>query len=210
VTRHARAERIALCETFEATGPDVPTMCEGWTARDLAAHLVVRERRPDAQVGMFVPPLAGHTESVQAAVAAKEWAALVDEVRAGPPAWHPARLAAVDAAMNTAEFFIHHEDVRRAQPGWQPRALTPDLEGALWRTCRTTGRLALRRSPVGVELVAPGYGRATARKGHPTVRVEGAPAELLLFVSGRRDVAQVTLDGPNQAVEQLRAIRSAM
>ncbi|MFN7150135.1 MAG: maleylpyruvate isomerase N-terminal domain-containing protein, partial [Microthrixaceae bacterium] len=43
---HAQIERRQLCDLFDELGPDVPTLCEGWTARDLAAHLVVRERRP--------------------------------------------------------------------------------------------------------------------------------------------------------------------
>jgi hypothetical protein len=37
----------------------------------------------------------------------------------------------------------------------------------------------------------------------PLVQVEGAPGELLLFVFGRRQVAQVQLAGPPGAVEQL-------
>ena len=39
-------ERRALCDTLDAVGADAPTMCEGWDAHDLAAHLVVRERDP--------------------------------------------------------------------------------------------------------------------------------------------------------------------
>ena len=54
----AQIERQDLCTLFEDLGPDVPTLCEGWTARDLAAHLVVRERRPDAALGI----LAGNRE----------------------------------------------------------------------------------------------------------------------------------------------------
>jgi uncharacterized protein (TIGR03083 family) len=44
----ARAERAALCDLFDEVGPDAPTLCAGWTTRDLAAHLVIRERRADA------------------------------------------------------------------------------------------------------------------------------------------------------------------
>jgi uncharacterized protein (TIGR03085 family) len=204
MTNFARAERLAMCDTLTITGPDVPTLCEGWSARDLAAHLVVRERRPDAAPGMWLPALAGHTESVQAGVAATAWAALVDQVRQGPPAWHPARVAAVDEAMNTAEFFVHHEDVRRAQPGWSARELPEAEQRALWRAASVAGRLALRRAPSGVELVAPGHGRAMVHRGHPMVRVEGAPSELLLWAFGRRSVAQVHLDGPNDAVDRLQ------
>ncbi|KQX66659.1 TIGR03085 family metal-binding protein [Angustibacter sp. Root456] len=204
MTNYARAERLALSDTLLATGPDVPTLCAGWSARDLAAHLVVRERRPDAAAGLVLPPLAQYSESVQAGVASREWSGLVDQVRQGPPRWHPARVPTVDEAMNTAEFFVHHEDVLRAQPGWTARELPDAEQRALWRALSMAGRLALRQAPCGVELVAPGHGRTLVHRGHPLVRVEGAPAELLLWAFGRRSVAQVHLDGPNDAVERLQ------
>lgn len=34
-------------------GPDAPTLGAGWKTRDLAAHLVVRESRPDAAAGVI-------------------------------------------------------------------------------------------------------------------------------------------------------------
>jgi uncharacterized protein (TIGR03085 family) len=208
MTRHAQLERQALCDLFDSLGPDAPTLCEGWLTRDLAAHLVVREHRPDAQAGILAAPLAGYTAKVQGAAARTDWPTLVRQVRSGPPRWSPTRIGAVDEAINLAEFFVHHEDVRRAQPSWTARDLPADLSAALWRVCRTMSRLSLRRMPVGVELVAPGHGRVVARKGHPVVRVEGPPAEILLFALGRRDVARVDLDGPDQAVEQVRATPS--
>ena len=61
----ARAERLLLCDLLTRIGPDAPTLCQGWTTGDLAAHLVTRERRPDAGPGLVVPLLAGHTERVQ-------------------------------------------------------------------------------------------------------------------------------------------------
>lgn len=204
MSHFAHDERQALCDTLLDVGPQASTMCDGWAARDLAAHLVVRERRPDAAVGMYLPALAGHTASVQDDLAAGPWPELVERVRSGPPFWHPARFAVVDEAFNLAEFYVHHEDVRRAQPDWRPRELTLDLEAALWRACGTAGRLTLRRADVGVELVSPEHGRVVARGGSPTVRVEGSPGELLLFAFGRREVAQVDLDGPAAAVQRLR------
>ena len=45
-------ERDELCDLFVARGPDAPTLCEGWTTADLAAHLVVRERNPLAGPGI--------------------------------------------------------------------------------------------------------------------------------------------------------------
>ena len=37
-------ERLALCDLFDELGADAPTLLDGWTARDLAAHIVQRER----------------------------------------------------------------------------------------------------------------------------------------------------------------------
>ena len=50
---YSREERLALCALLDETGPDAPTLCEGWTTGDLAAHLVLRERRPDAAAGVW-------------------------------------------------------------------------------------------------------------------------------------------------------------
>jgi hypothetical protein len=36
--------RIKLCDLFDELGPSAPTLLEGWTAHDLAAHIVLRER----------------------------------------------------------------------------------------------------------------------------------------------------------------------
>jgi len=205
MSRYARDERRSLCDTLLAVGPDAPTLCEGWTTRDLATHLVLRDRRPDAEIGRHVPFLHAHSEAVRAGYRDRAWPDLVAAVRQGPPAWHPARLAPVDEAMNTAEMFVHHEDVLRAQPQWAARSLPDGLQAALWSSLRTASRLALRRAPVGVELVAPGHGRQPGHGGSPVVRVEGPPSEVLLFVFGRRDEALVDLDGPNAAIDRLRA-----
>ena len=62
---YSREERRALCALLDETGPDAPTLCEGWTTGDLAAHLVLRERRPDAAAGVAGGPLAGYTARVQ-------------------------------------------------------------------------------------------------------------------------------------------------
>ena len=37
-------ERLELCDLLDELGPSVPTLLEGWTAHDLAAHIVLRER----------------------------------------------------------------------------------------------------------------------------------------------------------------------
>jgi uncharacterized protein (TIGR03085 family) len=202
MTRFARSERRALCDTFERVGPDAPTLCSPWRTRDLAAHLVVRERRPDVAAGILVPALAGRTKKVQDEYAGWEWPRLVDQVRSGPPAWSPTSLARVDEVMNTAEFFVHHEDVLRGGPGWNARALPPDLESALWGVVSKAARLRFARARVGVVLVAPPYGRRQvhAMTDLGTVVLKGTPGELLLYSFGRRGVAQVEASGPGEAV----------
>src|SRR5688572_26365455 len=100
MTHHAQAERAALCDTFEAVGPDAPTLCGPWDAAELAAHLVIRDRRPDLAPGIVIPGLAARSRRAQKEYAAKPWPELVGLVRSGPPVWSPIRLAPVDEAVN--------------------------------------------------------------------------------------------------------------
>jgi uncharacterized protein (TIGR03085 family) len=204
-TTAARDEREALCDLFVEVGPDVPTLCAGWTARDLATHLIVRERRPDALAGEVIKPLAPHSEKVRVAETERPWPEIVERVRSGPPKWNPTGLRPIEAFVNTIEFFVHHEDVRRAQPGWTARVLSPELEDALTTPLKRMGGLLTRKARVGIVLEPEGQEPIRLRKGEPTVTLRGPLGELVLYVYGRKDVAEVTLDGPADAVEQVRA-----
>ena len=146
VTSPARAERSALCDLFLTVGPDAPTLAGDWTTRDLAAHLVVRERRPDAGPGIVTPFLHDYSERVRIAERERPWTELVERVRQGPPRWNPMHLEAVDALVNTVEFFVHHEDVRRAAPGWTSRALGRPLEEALASSIGRMGGVLVRKT----------------------------------------------------------------
>jgi uncharacterized protein (TIGR03085 family) len=199
----ARRERAALVETMTAVGPDAPTLCEGWTTKDLAAHLVIRERRMDATPGIMVSLLAGYTEKVQDKVArSKSWEDLLRLVSSGPPIYSPFKL--LDPVANLGEMFIHHEDVRRAVDGWQPRVLDPSAAGLLRRQLGLMSRLMLSKMPAQVVLRTPA-GEQIARAGRgDTVTVTGDPQELLLFVAGR-DAIRVEFDGDPQAIAAVRA-----
>jgi uncharacterized protein (TIGR03085 family) len=208
----SRAERHALCDTFLEVGPEAPTLCDPWLTRDLAAHLVLRERRPDLAAGMWVGPLKGRLERGQAEIAGGDWERLVETVRTGPPWWTPMHFDRVDALVNTSEFVIHHEDVLRGDGAVGPRREVPERTArAVLSALRSGASLMLRRSPVGVRLVAPGAepiaaGPKSAVAAGRVVTVTGEPVELLLLTAGRMRVADVALDG---SPEDVRALQGA-
>ncbi|WP_233498536.1 TIGR03085 family metal-binding protein [Blastococcus sp. TF02A-26] len=189
----AARERAALADLLETLGPDAPTCCEGWTTGHLAAHLVVRDHRPDAGPGYALETLPigrglhAHSARLEERMrTSTPFAEVVDRVRAGAPRWSPMGWPVVGDLVNAGEFAIHHEDVRRAQPEWEPRELSRADRDQLWRTAtlfaRRVGGATLRRTDV------PGVEKRVGRGG-PTL--EGEPMELLLWTSGRRGVARV-------------------
>jgi uncharacterized protein (TIGR03085 family) len=199
----ARPERSQLCDLLATLGPDRPTLCAGWRTRDLAAHLVLRESRPDAMPGIVLPGLSRWTARVQASIASGDFQPLVTRLRHGPPRLSPFRPARIDEAANGVEFFVHHEDVRRAQPDWVPRRLPADVEDVLWRRARSVARLRWWRARCGVTLVRDSGERAVVRRapaGAPTAVLRGGAAELLMYAFGRRDHALVAKDGPGGTV----------
>ena len=189
-------------------GPDAPTLCSPWTTADLAAHLVIRERRPDLAPGIWMPPLAGRLEDGQADYAAKPWPELVELVRSGPPSWSPTQLASVDDAVNFVEFFIHHEDVLRGDGRSARDASVPLREQkALWKTLKRMGKAVLPPQPRRRGAGAPD-GKTARRPGRDRPR-HGDPAweasELVLAAYGRRRVADLEVTGSDEAVEALWA-----
>jgi uncharacterized protein (TIGR03085 family) len=204
----AQRERAALVTTMRGVGPDHPTLCGDWSTRDLAAHLVVRERRIDAAPGIMIPALAGYTARVQEQVAAADdWNVLLDKIASGPPLLSPFKL--LDPVVNVAEMYIHHEDVRRAASGWEPRELDKDAVTALTRQVSMMARMALAKAPARVTLRTPeGKDLATAGRGESVV-VTGAPLELLMFSSGR-DEARVEFTGAEAAIAAVKAGRRGL
>jgi uncharacterized protein (TIGR03085 family) len=202
-----------VADLLTKLGPDQPTLCAGWKTLDLAAHLVIRERRPDAGLGVLGGPLAGHTRRVQdRRISRSTFPQLVDLVRTGPPRLSLFALPGADDRGNTVEYFVHHEDIRRAQPGWEPRDLSPGLSDLLWQRLRLA-KLMLRRAPVGVEFAREADAwqegdaplRITAKARAPMVTVTGTPAELTMWAFGRPAAARVRLEGSDPDVAALAA-----
>ncbi|MDK1343600.1 TIGR03085 family metal-binding protein [Streptomyces sp. 378] len=203
MSTHAKRERLLLADLLETAGPDAPTLCEGWTTRDLAAHVVVRERRPDAAGGILIKQLASRLDKVMAEYADKPYEELIQLIRTGPPRFSPFSLKPVDEASNLVEFYVHTEDVRRAQPDWSPRDLDLVFQNALWSRLERTARLMGRGVPTGLVLRRPDGQTAVAHRGTPVVTVTGEPSELVLFCYGRRSAAKVDLDGDENAIAKL-------
>ncbi|MEU8756029.1 TIGR03085 family metal-binding protein [Streptomyces chartreusis] len=199
----AQRERLLLADLLEAEGPEAPTLCEGWQTRELAAHVVVRERRPDAAAGLLVKPLAPRLDKAMEEFAAKPYEELIQLIRTGPPRFSPFQLKQIDEASNTIEFYVHTEDVRRAQPDWTPRELDPVFQDALWSRLERSARLVGRSAPTGLVLRRPDGQTAVAHKGTPVVTVTGEPSELLMFAYGRQNAAKVELDGDENAIAKL-------
>jgi uncharacterized protein (TIGR03085 family) len=201
MTSFARTERETLADVLAEAGPDAPTLCAGWTAQDLAAHIVVRDRRPDAGPGIVVPLLSGWTDRVTRGIAERsEFTDLVRQVRAGAPFWSPMGLPVFDKAVNLIEMFVHVEDVRRAAEGWEPRALDPAMEDALWARLTAGGRMLFRKARTGVVLRREDGTTTTAKAGDPSVMLSGRPSELMLYAYGRKDHAQIEFEGTPEAV----------
>lgn len=212
MTSHAAAERAALCDLLDATGPDASTLCEGWTTYDLAAHLALRDRVPAAWPGIALRRLAGRTQRLQDRFKADHpFPECVALVRRGAPVWSPTGAPVLAELANLGEYVVHHEDVLRAQPGWTPRAVPTALADAVWSQLRLGARAAFRRVPDGVLLVRSGTdSTVTAKRGGLTVAIDGDPIELLLFAFNRRAVARVDVRGDDAAVARLAGARLGM
>ncbi len=198
----AADERAALSDLFGELGPDEPTLCEGWTTRDLLAHLLVRERRPDAAGGIIIPLLAKRTNQVMASIAEKPFDDMVEQFRDGPPIWSPFAVPILGDKANLVEFFVHHEDVRRAQPSWEARADDASRDDAMWKVLKMMGKLMYRRSPVGVTLRSVGRHDLVVKRREPGVVVVGLPGEIVLHAYGRPiDKVRLVVQGERNDIE---------
>ena len=205
----AQRERSAMVGIMRAVGPDAPTLCEGWTTRDLAAHLVVRERRPDALPGLVFGPLASHTAHLQDQLTASTtYEDLVELLAYGPPVLSLFKV--LDPLASIHEMFVHHEDLRRAQTGWKPRELDAKTTVAVRRRIPWVSRVGLSKSmsalPARLMLNTPD-GRTVVAVGNGSrVSVTGEPQELLLFAFGRNAV-HVDFSGDDDVVAAVRAAK---
>jgi uncharacterized protein (TIGR03085 family) len=207
----AETEKEALAGTLSVTDPDAATLCEGWTARHLLAHLVQREQHPLGSIGDQVsrrpPGQEKHLGRLVTQVGDEDgYQVLLRRFLAGPPRWSPMSWAA--DPLNFLEYVIHHEDIRRGgTTPERPRVLPQKEVESIWQRLLRFAPLSFRRSPVGVTLARPGGTSRRVKKGHDGVVVTGEPVELLLYISGRERAAQVEVSGTADAVARFQSWR---
>lgn len=207
----ATLPRADLVQALRAARPDDPTVCEGWQARHLAAHVVLRERRP-----WLAASDRATADAAQGAADLEGFAALVDQIEQGPPAWSP--IGWVDTA-NVMEMLVHAADVRRGRwvvdgvpsdvehqtSGEATQPLDPEVERALWRSVAGMARmrmLRLRGGP-GLVLVSPSR-RAVVARGERSAVLRGEVLELALWITGRERASRAVLEGDPEAVAALQ------
>ncbi|MGP6172959.1 TIGR03085 family metal-binding protein [Corynebacterium sp. A21] len=201
-------ERARLAELMLELGPDAPTLCEGWTTRDMAIHLFLREHAPVAAAGIFLAPARGLLAKAEKQQRQRPYAEIVREWAAGPRGFSPWRL--IDDSANFMEHFIHHEDVRRGGGVVAPRDFSADVNDALYRRLKLVAPRMLAKSttpvilvPVGKAQVVIADSRGVSAEGGRVLRVAGPVGELLLWASGR-DVVQVEMSGDPGALGRSR------
>lgn len=204
MTSWAAHERAALVDVLGELGPDAPTLCEGWTTKDLAAHVYVRERRPDAALGVLpLGPLSAYTDRVmQSVLRVHGYDEIVHRLHDVAPI---VRFAHLDEAINTVEFFVHTEDVRRPN-GLPARDMPEEFERKIWSRLSRQARLSFRRAKVRVRLV-PTVGAPVELGSGEAVEVRGRPSEILLFAYNRKADAKLDLVGSTSAVDALQQAR---
>lgn len=203
-------ERQQLAELFIAKGPDAPTLCGGWTTRDLAAHLWVREHRPLAQLRSMLPKSGDSVDEETSKALARPYYELVQAWAGGPTGVNPWKI--LDPVANGVEHFIHHEDVRRGAltPGdpIAERELPEDHQRYLHRALKLVGARALKAdrpiilNPEGLSRITVNDKPGVSHDGESVIRIDGTVGEILLWISGR-DVVNLKFSGDNSSVERM-------
>lgn len=201
--RTHETEREEFAATFLALGPTAPTILPGWDSAALLEHLHLRERAPHLMLAHRLPdPLSGRARAALERYRSTPWEQRVAGFRTAPGPLSP--IGRLDALSGQSELLIHHEDLRRAQDGWEPRRTSAARAEDAWRAVGLMAPLAMSVR-ADVTLVSPlGGRRLRARRSAGSLRVHGEPLELLLWVSGREEVARVQVHGEPAALRALQ------
>lgn len=211
----ASRHRARLQSLLLEKGEQHPTLCEGWTNKDMAVHLYLRENNPRAVAGMFVPALKSQLVAEEKKLEATPFEKIVEKWGRGPRGLNPVKL--IDPLMNAAEHFVHAEDVRRGT--WQTENLPQHLAEEGYGTfpedgdsfnqiLKYFGKAMLATSKGSVVFEVTGNRpinvvekRGVNMDGQDVARVKGRPGEILLWLYGR-DMAEVEVHDPRKKIKR--------
>jgi uncharacterized protein (TIGR03083 family) len=197
-----RAQRLAvadLLESLDAGDWEQPSLCEGWTVRDVAAHLTLQQLSLLDGLGMFARAPGGMNRVIREAArreaARSTPAQLVARIRASAQSRrHNVGITYKEALIDA---LVHSQDI--ARPLGRALPIPPDAAalGAnqVWRK---GWPFYPRRRLAGLRLVGTD-GEWSVGEG-PEVR--GRLGDLLLVLTGRGAAALTDLDG--DGVPELR------
>jgi uncharacterized protein (TIGR03085 family) len=176
-------QRDRCCAVLASVPPDAPTLCAGWTAFDLAAHLDALCRDalswPGIALPWFEPVTARRAARLQAWLG---YTGLIDRLRTGSPVIPPFGLDPWQGwGHHLGEWFVHTEDVRRANHLPAPER-DAALSEALWLRVQVAARILHRRDREGLVLRHSDGRSAVVVDGPAPVVVTGEPAELMVWV----------------------------
>ncbi len=183
-------QRDAACDALASVDAASSTLCEGWTAHDLAAHLWVLDHPSPSWAGLVV------TSIDPLAATKKRWpyAELVGRLRNGPSTFACMPLDPRAGNLHAiGEWFVHTEDVRRAHD-LPRRQYTAELQDALWARVQRAARQLNWRRPTGLVLRRVNGGTSMVVDKPAGVVVTGEPAELMMWAYGRTSVADVVVE----------------
>jgi uncharacterized protein (TIGR03085 family) len=202
------AEHRALADTLTAVGPEAPTLVEGWTSTELAAHLASLELL--GGLPLFVGrqlisrvhprPTEGSRQMAERGLErarAKGYAWCV--ARARSPHRLPLRGAGGPVAI--FEVYVHHQDVLRPADDLPPRAAPRELESSLPWLLAFHGR---RLDDVHL-CVETDAGAHETGAGAPIV-VRGEVGEVVLWLAGRGPHCSVEVEGDAAVLDRLRPV----
>ena len=206
-------ERAQLAQALLDVAPDAPTLCEGWQARHLAAHVVLRERSPMVGAGIAVPALSARAEAAIARLADQA----VDRGRLPGPGGAGRRQARALAPgllgrgvrERRRVLRAHRGRPARSRPGPGPRARRRSSSTRCGRTCRAPPPDGCARSPsasCSSATTASGTTCATPKADYGTVVVRGDAGEIVLYLLGRGAAADVRVEGQADDVATIEAV----
>ncbi|MDO5723362.1 MAG: TIGR03085 family metal-binding protein [Flaviflexus sp.] len=204
-------ERRRLIDRLAQLGPEAPTLCEGWRAQDLLAHLIRREIIPHAVIGSWMPSRIGEAASKMLSdLDEASWEEMLEMFASGRPSFSPLRIGAIDSVVNTLEYVIHTEDLNRAQTPPIIEAYSDEEQRHVFSRLGTMAQLIFARSPVTVRLNAGTFGTKEmliSKRNDSAVTILGEPVELALWSFGRDEAADVSFEGSEDDIEAMKASR---